>query len=134
MNLKQIQIWILDTLDEVKSFCKEKWEEQRLLCIAVFTLILLVILLLILIPALNNPKPNTIEKQDEQIQTVEIDPFLSIPPEPHIEDDYVYTRKDVKRWSEEEVSTWFSEPDDEMLHDLKQANDKLVDDMLEVVP
>ncbi len=134
MNLKQIQIWFLDKIDEVKNFCEEKWEEQRLLCICVLTGILFVIFLLILIPALKNTTTRISENQDSSIPEVEIDPFLSIPSEPYIEDDYVYTRKDVTRWSDEEVDAWFSEPDDEMLGDLKKANDKLVNDMLEVVP
>lgn len=133
--LEKIKIKFLDAFDKAVEFCREKWDDQRLLCIAVLALVLLVILLLLLIPSVSSGTGRTSKTKDSgQYEQVEIEPLLSIPGEPYIEDDYVYSRKNVTRWSEETVEEWFSEPDDEMLGDLKKANDTLIDDMMEVVP
>lgn len=130
--LDRIKVSILDAFDNVVDFCSEKWEEQRILCIAVLACVFLIIFLLVLIPVLSQDKMSPADFSD--IPQVEIEPFLSIPEEPRIEDDYVITRKNVNHWSSEAVEKWFTEPDDEMLDDLQKANEKLIDDMLEVVP
>ncbi|MBQ0166604.1 MAG: hypothetical protein KBT02_05835 [Treponema sp.] len=133
--LEKIKLWILGAYDKTVDFCREKWEEQRLICIAVLALVLLIILLLILLPSLSVEKPEKVKaSQTDSVAEIEMEPFLSIPSEPYIEDDYVYTRDKVTRWSESAVNEWFSEPDEEMLDELKKANDKLIDDMMEVVP
>lgn len=132
--LEKIKIWFLGVYDRTVAFCKEKWDEQRLICIAFLAAILLIILLLILIPYVVRGTSSVSKTLSDQIQELEIEPYLSIPSEPSIEDDYVYSRKNVTRWSDEAVNNWFSEPDDDMLDDLKKANDKLIDDMMEVVP
>lgn len=133
--LEKIKLWFLGIYDTVVDFFKEKWIEQRAICIAMLACILLILLLLVMLPFLNKDKAKASGiLETDQYQEVEIEPYLSIPEEPYIEDDYVYTRRQMTRWSDEAVSEWFSEPDEEMLEDLKKANDKLVDDMLEVVP
>ena len=132
--LENIKLWFLGVFDNAVAFCQEKWEEQRLVCIAVIVAFLLIMLLLLLIPVLVRDPSAQLLDPSLKIQEVEIEPFLSIPSEPSIEDDYLYSRKKVNRWSDESVDQWFSEPDESMLDDLKKANNKLVEDMMEVVP
>lgn len=132
--LEKAKIWFLDTFDRIVEFCTEKWEEQRLVCIVVLAGLLIIILLLILIPVAAGSGASARQVQLTPIEGIELEPFLSIPSEPHIEDEYMYSRKNVTRWSDDAIDEWFSEPDDSMLEDLKKANNKLVDDMMEVVP
>lgn len=132
---RKIKIWLLGIWDVIVDFCKEQWEDRRPLCIALLGVLLFAVVLLITIPAVKAGQSRK-NKDDEEalFQKVQIEPFLSLPEEPYIEDDYVYTRQKVTRWAEESVGEWFSEPDDEMIDELEKANRKLVDDMMEVVP
>lgn len=133
--LRKIKIWLLGIWDIIADFFKGLWEGRQILCVSIIGVLLLAIALLITIPSVKSSQAKAAKRNETSpIQEVEIEPFLSIPQEPYIEDDYVYTRKNVTRWSDESVGEWFSEPDADMLDDLKKANDKLVEDMMEVVP
>jgi hypothetical protein len=58
-----------------------------------------------------------------------------IPPEaPAIPDDYLLYRERKRAWSDEEVERWFTAPDDKLLRDLHEANNKMISDLLKAAP
>lgn len=133
--LKKAKLWILNVWDVISDFFKELWDDHRLICLGVAFFIILGLSILITVSSVKSSQNKALlNAENSNTATVEIEPFLSIPPEPYVEDAYVYSRKNVTRWSDESVSQWFTEPDEEMLEDLKDANNKLIEDMMEVVP
>jgi cell division protein FtsX len=107
-------------------FDEENKKKKLIILISVLIFLLLV---LILILCLNNKKENKVISNKYEIS----DYFYS-PISPEIADEYMYSRVQQQKWTEEEVEKYITLPSEQMLDSLKSANDNIVNDILEAAP
>lgn len=105
-------------------------ENRKKALIVILGILLFLVIILILILCLSPKKDKTSIPQTEY----EISEYFYSPSSPEISDDYMYSRVPQQRWSEEEAREYITLPTEEMLEDLKLANDKLIKDILEASP
>lgn len=90
-----------------------------------FVLLLSAVLLLI-------PK----DEKKEKVITLNPDitqPFV-LPKEPAMNDDYYLSRPKTEVWTEEEAEKWFIIPNESMINQLENDNDRLITNLLEASP
>ena len=49
-------------------------------------------------------------------------------------EDYYFSREPKENWTREEIDRWFSKPNKVNMNELKQANDRLVEEIIGAVP
>lgn len=75
------------------------------------------------------------EKQRSEIsEHFEADAPLLIPDAPNIEKDYYPSRTTENQWSKDDVDKWFTYPDEDVMKEISDSNDKIVRDILEAAP
>lgn len=123
---------ILETLQEkfetfqLILFDEEK-KKRNLIILISFLLFLLLVLILLL--CFNNKEEKSVTSRNYEIT----DYFYS-PTSPEISDEYMYSRVQQQKWTEEEVENYITLPSEQMLDTLKSANDNIVNDILEATP
>ena len=115
-------------VDFVVNFVKT----QKILSIAIGSLILLLIVFVILISVLTSK-----EKKKPEIVPAEKAaelPYDYVLPMSEILDDYTFSRDLKDRWTAEEGERWFEIPDGKMMKELEDKNSENVNEILEAVP
>lgn len=64
----------------------------------------------------------------------EADAPILIPDAPQIEKDYYPSRITENQWQKDEVDKWFTYPDEDVMKDLAESNDKIVKDIIGAAP
>lgn len=109
------------------SFAEE--ENRKKILFIVFGILIFLIFILILILCFS-PKDNKI-KEDLMYDVTE---YMYSPSSPEISSDYMYSRNPKNTWTEEEANEYVTLPNEEMLENLKESNDRLIRDILEASP
>ena len=99
----------------------------RTVLLAVSVLCIL-ILLVILFSLMGKDKHTGVEKVSEFAKD---DDYFYLPSPPEVPDEYVYSREPLEKWDDGEAEKWFVMPDDEMLNNISETNDKKVNSLLE---
>lgn len=94
-------------------------------------LVLLVCVALVIFIVQKTRKPKTIEQFERELVT---EGELLVPDGPQGLRGYITSRKTKEVWSEEEIERWLTLPSEKELTDLKNANDKIVSDILGAAP
>jgi len=109
-----------------------KFNFHKLIKIGIILLVLLFLLamIIILVNGSKNKTKNNVKFENDftLLQPLMKPEFDSLP------DDYYLNRPKNYKWSEKDVERWFSNPDDELLDELHEANDKMILDILEAAP
>ncbi len=100
---------------------------QKIIIIAASMFLLLCIVLIIITATTGK------EVELEQVHYT-LDFPLVLPAEPGYSGDYLFTNTPKERWTEDEVSQWFTEPNATNLDKLSSANDQLILKILEAAP
>ena len=115
-------------VDFVVNFVKT----QKILSIAIGSLILLLIVFVVLISVLTSKgkkKPEIVPAE----KAAEL-PYDYVLPMSEILDDYTFSRDLKDRWTVEEGERWFEIPDGKMMKELEDKNSENVNEILEAVP
>lgn len=105
-------------------------QDKKFLLIVLSLLIIILICLILLIFLLSNNKKNV---KSEQFPLV-LQNELVIPPSAELPKDYNISRKTEKKWSTEETDKWFTVPSEREVENLSKANEKIIENILEVAP
>lgn len=112
---------------EISDFAHEKPLLLTVICIVVFLFIAGIVILMI------QTTPEKKAAAPEQEPFTQDAPLL-IPDSPDIEKDYYPNRVTENQWSQEELNTWFTYPEDETMTELEKANDRIIKDITEAAP
>lgn len=127
MNFDEIK----DALSEFspRDFMQKKPLTSALIC---FLTVLFVAGLVILLIQ-NSPEKKS--KSDAAApEHFEADAPILIPDAPQIEKDYYPSRTTENQWQKDEVDKWFTYPDEDVMKDLAESNDKIVKDIIGAAP
>lgn len=127
----------IDNLKEKISSLSENvsdWiNENKKLSLIIGGLVLLILICLILLSiSLDNEKKKN--KKSDIPENFTLTENLQIPLKPELDKDYNLSRKTQNQWSDEEVTTWFTEPSLKEVENLSKSNNKIVDDILGAAP
>ena len=95
------------------------------------SVICLLILIIILISLMGKGKKTEVENVSEFAKN---DDYFYLPSPPEVPDEYVYSREPMEKWDDAEADKWFVMPDEEMLNNISETNDKKVNSLLESMP
>lgn len=110
----------------LKDFREEKPVLFALLCLICILFLIGLIILLIQ----NTPEHSTVRESEH----FEADAPVIIPDQPQIEKQYYLSRETSGKWSRKESDKWFTYPEEDVMKDLKESNDKMVQDILGAAP
>lgn len=100
-----------------------------------FVLIGLCILIILLLIALFFSITSDRDKNQEDIKlNYELKREFALPKEPGFYDDFYLSREKKDFWTEEDVEKYFENPDDKLLEQLRDSNEKLNEKIFEAVP
>ena len=116
-------------VDDLYENIKER-VSLRTVLLAV-SVVCLLILLIILFSLMGKDKDAVVEKAEEFAKN---DDYFYLPSPPEVPDEYVYSREPMEKWDEAEAGKWFVMPDEEMLNNISETNDKKVNSLLESMP
>lgn len=119
---------IVELYDKAVSFVAEQWESNRTVFLAVCALVVCIPLILIVVIGTSG------SKTEAPVSEITVQDYIYLPEEPGLGNDYILSREQQSQWSEEEARRWFVEPDGKMMNDIRNVNDKLINDLLEAVP
>lgn len=109
-----------------RDFAQKKPFTFALICfLTVLFIAGLVVLLIQTAPA---------KKTESAPEHFEADAPVLIPDAPQIEKDYYPSRITENQWQKEEADKWFTYPDENVLNDLAESNDKIVKEIIGAAP
>ena len=117
---------IISLYERLTDYCREN--KKMALLIGALILFILV-LIVILVITLNKPKPAPVLEMPLILSETPL-----IPDGPEIQNDYTYSRKTEKNWSEEETDKWFTIPSDKEINSLSKTNNAIVSEILGATP
>ncbi|MBQ8013086.1 MAG: hypothetical protein IJ257_01640 [Treponema sp.] len=113
---------------EISDFAHEKPVLLTIISIVIFLFIAgLVILMIQTSPA----KKEAPEKVPEPFTANE---STLIPDSPDIEKDYYPNRVTENQWTQNDINTWFTYPEDDTMAELEKANDSIIQDLTGAAP
>lgn len=107
----------------------ESLDKKSLVIFSSLLLIILVSLILLIILLSNNKK-----KVQKEIFPLVLKEELIIPPSAQLPKDYNISRTTEEKWSQEETDKWFTVPTEKEIENLSNANDKIINSIVEAAP
>lgn len=117
--------------DELKETVSNIIYEKPLLA-RITALLLLLFLAAIMILYVQSSKPKS--KIQYEKNTIILDSKPLIPEEPQVAKEYYPSRNTENSWSEEEIKTYFTEPDQKLLKELELTNDRIISEITGAAP
>lgn len=118
-------------VDDIKESISDFAHEKPVLLSVIVMIVFLFFAGLIILMIQTSPE----KKPDyEAPEPFTADAPVLIPDSPEIEKDYYPSRVTENQWSKDEVNTWFTYPEDDMMNGLEKANDKIVKDITDSAP
>ncbi|MCR5724162.1 MAG: hypothetical protein K6G80_03655 [Treponema sp.] len=117
--------------DDLAERARDVIEEKPVVVAVSAGLTFLALIAVIIVLIQTSPKKAPPEPEAPQFTA---DAPLFIPDAPVIEQDYYPSRITEKVWSGDDISTWFTTPNEEALKSLEQANDKIIKDITGAAP
>lgn len=125
--------FLKEKLSSLFSPIKEKvlsfYEENKKLSIIILSLFLVILICIILLLTTSEKKPKELP-----FQKLELTETLQIPDGPALPRDYTTSRKTKDKWSEDEAEPWFTVPSQKEIDSLSNANESLVNEIIEAAP
>ena len=113
---------------KIESFLKTNRRTTLTIC-AILIFMTLSAIVVLICSKLQHKAPHKAAER-----TLVIDQKLLIPQGPTVSSEYDTTRKTEKQWSQEEISKWFTIPNEQELQKLSDANDRTISDILGAAP
>ncbi len=113
---------------KIESFLKTNRRTTLTIC-AILIFMTLSAIVVLICSKLQHKDPHKAAER-----TLVIDQKLLIPQGPTVSSEYDTTRKTEKQWSQEEISKWFTIPNEQELQKLSDANDRTISDILGAAP
>ena len=117
--------------DEIKEKISDFAHEKPVLVTVISIIIFLVFAGLIILMIQTTPHKKAAVQEAEPFTA---DAPVLIPDSPDIEKDYYPNRVTENQWSNEEVKSWFTFPEDETMKELEKANDKIANEITGAAP
>ena len=110
-----------------------KTDFSKLIKISLIVLLIFLIaaLVIVFVSSINKDKKKSIVTFNEDYTLLQP---LMLPDEPSLPDDYYLVRPRNYEWTQEDVDSWFSIPNSKLLDELHQANNSMINDLLEAAP
>ena len=130
MDFSEIKDKVTDFFSKVKEKISDFVSENKVISIAISTMLLLIIICIILISAMG--------KKKKKINPLEIKLNLSyeqqLPDGPELPRNYNLFRESKEKWTEEEGRQWFTIPTEKEVNSLSLANDSMINEIIEAAP
>ncbi len=121
---------ILDALLD-KLRIRHAYENNSRLFIIFFSVLLLFIFLIVIFFLI---KPDNVSEANSIPLTADITQPFVLPSEPVLLEQYYVSRPKTLKWTEEEADKWFTIPDESMMSQLDNDNNRLIQNLLEASP
>lgn len=117
-----------DTIKEnITEFAHENPIRAAVIALVVFLFMAGIVILLI------QTAPEKKARAPQQEHFTETFPLL-IPESPDIEKEYYYSRTTENQWDKTETNSWFTFPDEELIHETELENDRIIKDITGAAP
>ena len=131
MDFSEIKERAADIFSDLKSKAEDFIQENKMISIAIAAMIILILVCIILLAVLAGGKK---DKEEQKIMNLELSTELVIPNGPELPGNYNVYRESEEKWTEEEGRQWFTNPTDKEINSLSQANQNLIEDIIEAAP
>lgn len=118
--------------DTIKENSTEFAHENpiRAAVIALVVFLFMAGIVILLIQTAPEKKARAPQQQEHFTETF---PLL-IPESPDIEKEYYYSRTTENQWDKTETNSWFTFPDEELIHKTELENDRIIKDITGAAP
>lgn len=124
---------IKEKFSEIKDAVLDWIDENRKMAFITAGLILVILLcLLLLVAASSSAKKKKAKKVEPE--SLVINEGLLIPNGPELPRDYTLSRQTKEKWSDEELSPWFTTPTEKEINSLSQSNKNMINEIIKAAP
>ncbi len=121
------------TIDDIRSYIYDHRTVIAAVCAGAAAVLVLCIVLAVVLPAKNRRMQDSLPPVPDRGTVFSFSEII-LPPEPGAVSGFILSRDRTYQWSADDVSRWFTIPDDELLDQLETKNDELVRNILEAAP